>query len=488
MFARKTLQETMPLGDITNASAALQPSIAEFLKPGSVMNSSLEEHQDAVVQMTADMTTGASSEGFLPSQGEELVTLAKDLAFYGDQYALSSTCMMFLDRVLSEKKAAHSTSDLNVMESAAQSHFLDGVDAFERETKDYEAALQELEEAKKCVQDHEDILQNANFIMASGRDIQSELNQSEDVLIKLQEQQYKVDENLATIRLKNDQAQVSLELTVDEVTSSNSTSLSGKFNMKNSVEEKEFANAMKKIQDQRDNADALLEGLRVLTGIQSVNVPKEMIRLHSNRLSSSTFNAAKSVKDEHVLPMKVEIGDLNVVLTLNDKLRLLSIEVIQGELELDGDGFNQKKRRSLVTNTHMPVNNSTSDVLSQIMEEANVFSAPQDLRYAIFALGCIQKSPVILRAHVSELRKKCIVRSTGPLSAEFTLSAGVTVSLIVHKCYPNAPSGVTTDSIVGVGGWTVAEIEVVKKMANSQSISTIMEMFEFLQSSECFGE
>ena len=481
----------MPLCDITNASASCQPTVGDFLKPQSATNSPLEEQHDAGIQMTTDVMEDGDSEGNLASQGATLVKLAEDLAVSGDQYALSSTCMMFLDRVLSEKKAAHSTPDLNVMESAAQSRFLDGMDTFERETNEYEAALQELEEAKKCARDHEDDMQNANFIVANGRDILGELKQSDAVIFKLQEQQFKVDEKLAVVRLKNDQAQVSLELTVEEATSSsNSTALAagGKFNMKKSVEEKDFANAMKKTQDQRDNADALMEGLRVLTGIQSISVPKEMIRLHSNRLSSSTFNAAKSVNDEHILPMKVEIGDLVVVLTLNDKLLLVSIDVIQGELELDGEGFNQKKRRSLVTNTNMPVNNNTSDVLSQIMEESNVFPAPQDLRYAIFALGCIQRSPVILRAHVSELRKKCIVRSPGPLTAEFTLSAGVTASLVVHKCYPNVPSGVTIDSMIGVGGWTVAEIDAVKKMANSQSISTIMEMFEFLQSSECFGE
>ena len=47
-----------------------------------------------------------------------------------------------------------------------------------------------------------------------------------------------------------------------------------------------------------------------------------------------------------------------------------------------------------------------------------------------------------MKAHVSDLRKKCIVRSTGPLSAEFTLSVGVTVSLVAHKCYPNIPAGI----------------------------------------------
>ena len=117
-----------------------------------------------------------------------------------------------------------------------------------------------------------------------------------------------------------------------------------------------------------------------------------------------------------------------------------------------------------------------------------VLPAPQDVRSAVFSLACIQKSPAIMRNHVSELRKKCIVRSTGPLSAEFTLKAGVTVSLVVHKCYPNVPGGVISDSIIGVGGWTATEIESVRNTANARGFSTIMDMFEYLQSSDAFGK
>jgi hypothetical protein len=468
----------MPLNDISNA--LLASADAGVLKSSSDAAGGPSNADSSITSKTS------------LSKGDKLALLAEDLSSHGNAYALSGTCMMFLDRILAGKRAAHSTPDLN-MESAAQSRFLDSMDAFQRETHEYECALKELNAAKKFVKDREESIENTNFVMASGRDIQSELKQSESVLLGLQEQQNKVDEIVAIKRMKLDQAQVSLELSVEDGTKQNSSDSldsfrrGGKFGMKNSAEEKEFLAAMKKVQDQRDNAEALLEGLRVLTGIQSISVPQDMVRLHSNRLSSNNFNAAKSIKAEHVLPVTVEVGDITAVLMLDDKLHLTSIEVTSGEIELDGEGFNREKRRSLSSKTPIAVNTTTSDVLSQILDEANVLTAPHDLRYAIFALGCIQKSPVILRAHVSDLRKKCIVRSTGPLSAEFTLSAGVTVSLAVHKCYPNVPAGVTANSIIGVGGWTKAEIESVRNTANSLGISTVMDMFEYLQSSEAFG-
>lgn len=413
----------------------------------------------------------------------DTITLAEKLSSYGSEYITSSTRMMFLERVMAGKKAALAPVDLN-MESTAQSRFLDIVESLQREAEEYELAFNELEFAKNAYNESSK-QKPMHTLSGSNAFISAELKQSEDILSKLKEQRIKMDNIIAEKRVKREQAKVSLELSLEEAMKNSTTAvqaIGGKFRIKNSAEEKQFAAAIKKVQDQRDNAEALLEGLRVLTGIQSVRVPNDMVRVHSNRLSSNNFNSAKSVKDQFVLPMTVEIEDITAVLTLDESMRLSSIDVTSGELELDGRDFNREKRQSVGV-----CSNTTSEMLSEIMDEARTLSIPQDLRYAVFALGCVQKSPSILRAHVSELRKKCIVRSTGLLSAEFTLSAGVTISLTVHHCYPCVPAGVTADSIVGVGGWTVVEIEMIRNAANAQCFSTIMDMFEYFLSADAFG-
>ena len=420
---------------------------------------------------------------------QQLLEMAEKLTSSGSEYALSSTCAMFLDRVIEGKNTVVAQPDLN-MEGAAQSRFLDTADKLQREREDCECAAKELEMVQSTLADLEALSAQPRAPVnptQSTEQVAAELKQSEEVLERLHDQQNKLNDLVVERRMKRDQAAVTLELSVEETISSSTAAVKAighKFRVQNSAEENEFVAALKKVQDQRDNAEALLEGLRVLTGIQTVHVPKDMVRVHSNRLSSNNFNSTKSVKDHTILPMTIEVGELTAVLTLDDSLRLASIELTKGELELDGQDFNREKRSSM----GLFSNSNTSDVLARIIEEAKGLAVPQDIRYAIFALGCVQNSPQILRSHISELRKKCIVRSTGLLSAEFTLSAGVTVSVAVHDCYPNVLAGVVADSIVGVGGWTMAEVDQVKSAANAGGFTTIMELFDYLSSPEAFGQ
>jgi len=458
------------LHDITNAhiSKSVRESISTYLKATTDAPSAPVPATDAT---------------------QKLINVAEKLTSSGSEYVLSSTCAMFLERVIEGKSTVIAQPDLNV-EGAAQSYFLDTVDKLRIESEECEHAAEELELAKNVLAELEARNLQQPVVVnpaVNAERVMAELKQSEDTLARLQEQQSKLDNIIIERRMKRAQAAVSLELSVEETINSSTAAveaLGQKFRVKNSAEENEFATALKKVQDQRDNAEALLEGLRVLTGIQSVKVPKEMVRVHSNRLSSNSFNSNKSVKDQLILPMTVELGDITAVLTLDDNLRLMSIEIIKGELEVDGKDFNREKRSSI----GMYSNSNTSDVLARIVEEAKGLPVPQDIRCAIFALGCVQNSPQILRAHISELRKKCIVRSTGLLSAEFTLSAGVSVSVVVHDCYPNVPAGVVADSIVGVGGWTMAEVGQVKSAANARGFATIMELFDYLLSPEAFGQ
>ncbi len=457
------------LGDLSNTGDTRRKNISYSLKTSS----------------------DVSSQQALHDKSRKLMDVAEKLTSSGCDYTLSSTQMMFLSRLIEGKDIAIAQPDLT-MESAAQSRFLDMVEKFQREAEEYAQVCNELECAKKTLREVEinnetPQSKSIHSIGCTPDSMAAELKQSEEILSKLRTQQDKLDELILEKRMRRDQAQTSLDFSVEDALKSSTAAVhtfGDKFRSKSSAEENEFIATLKRVQDQRDNNEALLEGLRVLTGIQSLKVPKDLVRVHSNRLSSNNFNSAKSVKDQMILPITVELGDITTVLTLDDNLRLISLELIKGDLELDGQDFNREKRSSLGAYS----NSNTSEVLSRILDEAKALPAPQDIRYAIFALGCAQNSPQILRAHISDLRKKCIVRSTGPLSAAFTLSTGVTVSIAVHDCYPNVPGGIIADSMVGVGGWTQLEIDAIKNAVNSKGFSTIMEVFDYLLSPDAFGK
>lgn len=61
---------------------------------------------------------------------------------------------------------------------------------------------------------------------------------------------------------------------------------------------------------------------------------------------------------------------------------------------------------------------------------------PQDLRYAIFAVGASQDTSEIIRRELPDLRKSCIVRVLGPLRFELGLPNSITAVISFHECYP----------------------------------------------------
>ena len=75
---------------------------------------------------------------------------------------------------------------------------------------------------------------------------------------------------------------------------------------------------------------------------------------------------------------------------------------------------------------------------ADVLAEAQMMAAPQDLRYAVFYIGAAQKAPVALKADVAELRKSCIVQPNAQRKDgcfDITFSNGVTIQVSSHPCY-----------------------------------------------------
>jgi len=150
--------------------------------------------------------------------------------------------------------------------------------------------------------------------------------------------------------------------------------------------------------------------------------------------------------------------------------RLCDIGIEQG----GGGGGGAKGEASAV-----PV---TGDMAADILADARTLPSPQDLRYALFALSACQHAQAIFATHVSALRKRCLVRQNGSNRVQLTLANGVSASISAHMCYPEVPSGVYIDSLVGVGGWSMAELERVRVDINAKCFSSLNDLFEHLVS------
>jgi hypothetical protein len=74
--------------------------------------------------------------------------------------------------------------------------------------------------------------------------------------------------------------------------------------------------------------------------------------------------------------------------------------------------------------------------LKKLIQDSRILPGPQDLRYAVFAVGASQYSGGAVKKHLAELRKSCIVKILGPLRIELGLPSSVTAVISVHECYP----------------------------------------------------
>ena len=82
------------------------------------------------------------------------------------------------------------------------------------------------------------------------------------------------------------------------------------------------------------------------------------------------------------------------------------------------------------------ISGKTSLDIEKILQDSRVLPSPQDLRYAIFAVGASQGATEMIRRELPALRKSCIVKVLGPLRFELGLPNSITAVISFHECYP----------------------------------------------------
>ena len=74
--------------------------------------------------------------------------------------------------------------------------------------------------------------------------------------------------------------------------------------------------------------------------------------------------------------------------------------------------------------------------LKKLLQDSRVLPCPQDLRYAVFAVGASQNAAESVKNALPELRKACLVKVLGPLQFELGLPNSITAIISIHECYP----------------------------------------------------
>ena len=399
-----------------------------------------------MAQMINAMNSGLALSDEELQAVEGIEELLAEYESKGSKYTLSTSCKQFVS-LLTAGKTKLKVGSLN-MEGVAHARFVDTVEQLARELVEYQEAENELAEVQQRVDDgllvtDENVASLANSSnkgSSSSAAVHREYLHNEMMLAKLVEEQATVDSAIRQRQKRKEQVLMALENDANDVTSKPPVHKSVMSTDPHAeAEMREFQQTLAKIEATKEEADALLEGLKSLTGLASIRIES----------CGGAFGGMQLVAD---------LGALGVLLKLDADRRLVDIVIAHGSYP------------------------HTADILS----DAIVLPSPQDLRYAVFALGAVQKSAAILTQHTSELRKKCIVRSNGytakssMASVQITLSNGVTASFSVHACYPELPGGVSIDSLVGVGGWTMQELEVLRVTANAKCFSSLLDMMDHL--------
>ena len=283
--------------------------------------------------------------------------------------------------------------------------------------------------------------------MMTPEEIEVEIEKSQDILRNLREQEGEVDRSLTEKVIKRDQALLALKLQNDEfakkMTESDGVAKASKrVETELADKEREFRSKMLTMGEDKTILDALLDGMQRMNGVESIHVPTETKGL--------------------TLPINVEFTS-----------------GLKAEIVLGGEDMRLENIRLLPSDT---VGTPTLEehTLLSLLGECRELAPPNDLRHAMFCMHSAPLAPMKLAEDIAELRKRCLVKSDGPLRVEFTASNGLVAKLKVHDCYPNVPAGVLVESLKGGPKWTEAEVESMRVEANSMCFSTVFFMYDHL--------
>jgi hypothetical protein len=170
----------------------------------------------------------------------------------------------------------------------------------------------------------------------------------------------------------------------------------------------------------------------------------------------------------------MNIDDIIIDIDINNYMKMIvTLDHMKVAIVLD---YDTKKVRDI---TIIESSQVKIDV-NRILDDVTMMPTPQDLRYCLFALSSCQESQMHLQKHIAALRKKCIIKQVNTNTVQITLGSGISVTLLIHECYPEIPGAVYIDSIIGIGGWDQDELANMKANINASCFNNIVDVFNFL--------
>ena len=76
---------------------------------------------------------------------------------------------------------------------------------------------------------------------------------------------------------------------------------------------------------------------------------------------------------------------------------------------------------------------------TKLVMRATKLPPPQDIRYALFSLDAQQRCVNIFKTHLSQLKKRVLIRQTSDTSAQLTFQNGIIAEIAIDECYPEVP-------------------------------------------------
>ena len=170
----------------------------------------------------------------------------------------------------------------------------------------------------------------------------------------------------------------------------------------------------------------------------------------------------------------MNIDDIIIDIDIDNYMKMIvTLDHMKVAILLD---YDTKKVRdiTIIESSHVKID------VNRILDDVTMMPTPQDLRYCLFALSSCQESQMHLQKHIAALRKKCIIKQVNTNTVQITLGSGISVTLLIHECYPEIPGAVYVDSIIGIGGWDQDELASMKANINASCFNNIVDVVNFL--------
>lgn len=314
-------------------------------------------------------------------------------------------------------------------------------EAFLSKTRDLANEVSNLQDVCLAIDDNDDAGIEAQ--------LRAEIEKGELLVKKLMDEQLTVEKTIADTRRHIDDLNNSDEFDSKENQAPDDRSQS--MTVLNTDTTK-----LRAVQKLHKESNALFAGLSTLTGMKE-------------------FHVSESLEDgEGAVMITATIGKCTVEVVLGaEDQRIIAIEVKAGDLPMR---------------------------LEKLLDDSRVLPSPQDLRYAVFAIGAAQLARDAAMKDIATVKalRTCLVQmlasdDSSLLRFQLELKGRIVATIAVHECYPEVPGGVTVQSLVGPddpspqgeGGALLSE---ARNATNAGCFRTLPDMYAFMMGPKALGK